>query len=147
MLTLEFLSANRCIKCIGSSCHSQDNTAAGGDRSWNLICLARGLNAFPQTVMDCFESWGFLSVPKWWATIFLPTSSLLLTSVSLCVAHYLIGDSKLPVGVNLILSDCLSLYVSPVIDWRVYPALAQCQLGLAPPPPTPLRPGLDKRYR
>ncbi len=30
----------------------------------------------------------------------------------------LIGDSKLPVGVNVSVSACLSLYVSPVIDWR-----------------------------
>ena len=30
----------------------------------------------------------------------------------------LIGDSKLPVGVNVSVSGCLSLYVGPVIDWR-----------------------------
>ncbi len=30
----------------------------------------------------------------------------------------LIGDSKLPIGVNVSVSCCLSLYVGPVIDWQ-----------------------------
>ncbi len=30
----------------------------------------------------------------------------------------LIGDSKLPIGVNVSVSGCLSLYVGPVTDWR-----------------------------
>ncbi len=30
----------------------------------------------------------------------------------------LIGDSKLPVGVNVSVSGCLSLYIGPVTDWR-----------------------------
>ncbi len=30
----------------------------------------------------------------------------------------LIGDSKLPIGVNVSASGCLSLYVSPAADWR-----------------------------
>ena len=39
----------------------------------------------------------------------------------------LIGDSKLPVGVNVSVNGCSSLYVSPVMNWdlsRVNPAFA-----------------------
>ncbi len=41
----------------------------------------------------------------------------------------LISDSKLPVGVNVSMSGCLSQYVSPVMNWGL---VGKCQLGLAP---------------
>ncbi len=50
------------------------------------------------------------------------------------------GDSKLPVGVNV--NGCWSLFVSPVMNWRLVqdvPALAQRQLGLAPAPLQPFK--------
>ena len=31
----------------------------------------------------------------------------------------LIGDSKLPVGLNVRVSGCLSLCVSPAVNWRL----------------------------
>ena len=47
----------------------------------------------------------------------------------------LIGHSKFPVGVNVKVNGCLSLYVSPVTNWRLVQGvtllLAQCQLGSA----------------
>ncbi len=49
----------------------------------------------------------------------------------------LIGDFKLPVGVNVSVNGCLSLYVSPVMNRQ----LVQCQPGLAPAPP---KPGIGK---
>ncbi len=56
----------------------------------------------------------------------------------------LIGDSKLPVGVNVSVGGCLSLYVGPVIDYKRVRGvsrpspLAQCQLGSAPAPHNPV---------
>ncbi len=51
----------------------------------------------------------------------------------------LIGDSKLATGVTV--SDCLSLYVGRVTDWRAVQGVPrrspQCQLGSAPAPPRP----------
>lgn len=41
----------------------------------------------------------------------------------------LISSSKLPVGVNVSLSGCLTLYVSCVMNWRLV------QAGCTPPPP------------
>ncbi len=53
----------------------------------------------------------------------------------------LIGDSKLPVGVHVSVSGCLSLYVCPVTDWRPVQGVphrsSQCQLRSAPAPPRP----------
>ena len=34
----------------------------------------------------------------------------------------LIGHSKLPIGVNVSVGGCLSLYVSPVMTWRLVPS-------------------------
>jgi len=53
--------------------------------------------------------------------------------------------SKLPIGVNVRVSGCMSLYV-PSMDWRPVqgvPAFALCQLGSAP---APRDPNEDKRY-
>ncbi len=38
----------------------------------------------------------------------------------------LIGDSKLPVGVNVSVSSCMSLYVGPVTDWRPVQGVPSC---------------------
>ncbi len=38
----------------------------------------------------------------------------------------LLGDSKLPVYVNVSVSDCLSLYVGPVTDWRPVQDVPRC---------------------
>ncbi len=41
----------------------------------------------------------------------------------------LISDSKLPVGVNVSVDCCVSLYVSPEMNWKLVhgdPAFSQC---------------------
>ncbi len=57
----------------------------------------------------------------------------------------LIGDSKLPIGVNVGLNDCLSLYVGLVMNWRhvqgeCCPRPVSAGIGFSP-----LDPAIDKR--
>ncbi len=61
----------------------------------------------------------------------------------------LIGGCKLRAGVYVRVNGCLSLYVSPVMNWglRVYPTLTQCQLGLAPTPLQPCKGWMNKKIK
>ncbi len=54
----------------------------------------------------------------------------------------LIGDSKLPVGVNVSVNGCLSLYVSPVMNWRLVqgePRPRPVSAGTGSKPPRPCK--------
>ncbi len=68
------------------------------------------------------------SIPGWcWNLLCVLTFSLCLrgfsqgtpTSSHSPKTCWLTGDSKLPVGVNVSVNDCLSLYVSPVMNWQL----------------------------
>lgn len=56
---------------------------------------------------------------------------------------WLSGYSKFSIGVSVSVNRCLSLYVSPVMNWQliqgVAPPIAQCQQGLAPTPTVTLK--------
>ncbi len=73
-------------------------------------------------------SWGpsvwslhVLLVPAW---VFSMYSGFLPQSKDMQVR--LIGNYKLPVGVNVSVSGCLSLYVGPVTDWRPVQGVPRC---------------------
>ncbi len=51
----------------------------------------------------------------------------------------IVGDSKLPTGVNVSVNGCLCLYVSPVMNWHLVQVVPRrCPLsagiGSSPPP-------------
>ncbi len=79
---------------------------------------------------SCVE---FACSPRWW--VFSGYSSFLPQSKDMQVR--LTGDSKFPVGVNMSVSGCLSLYVGPMTDLRPVQSVPhrspQCQLGAWPP--------------
>ncbi len=58
----------------------------------------------------------------------------------------LIGDSKMPLSVDVNVSGCLSLYVSPVIDWQPVQVVTRLSPNVSSEPIQP--PTIhDKRYR
>ncbi len=52
-------------------------------------------------------------------SVWVPSGSSGLLPRSKDMQVRLIGDSKSPVGVNVSVNGCLSLYVSPVMNWRL----------------------------
>ncbi len=99
------------------------------------------------TCLTSRESWVWYRLGRGlsvWSLHVLPVSAWVLSGYSSFLPQSkdmqfrLIGDSKLPVGVNVSVNGCLSLYVSPAVNWRLvqgvphpHPMLAG--IGSSPP--------------
>lgn len=67
-----------------------------------------------------------------WSLLILPVSAWVLSEYSGFLTQSkdmqvrLTGNSKLPIGLNVSVIDCLSMYVGPLMNWRLVQGVPHC---------------------